>query len=73
MEAALRSGPWLNGGEFRLADVSILPTIARMEDLGLSHLWAARKGVADWCRRVRERPSFDIAHMPGARVLGSSC
>lgn len=73
MEAALERGPWLNGDDFTLADISMLPTVVRMEDLGLSHLWAARTGVTGWYRRVRDRPSFAQAYMPGSRVLGPAC
>jgi glutathione S-transferase len=42
MEAALSQGAWLIGDRFTLADVAIIPTIVRMEDLNLSHMWRGR-------------------------------
>lgn len=73
MEQSLALGPWLNGDDYTLADVSITPTIVRMEDLGLSSMWSDLPRVTDWYKRIRLRPSFDIAYMPGSRVLGPSC
>lgn len=73
MEQSLALGPWLNGDDYTLADVSITPTIVRMEDLGLSSMWSDLPRVTDWYKRIRLRPNFDIAYMPGSRVLGPSC
>jgi glutathione S-transferase len=73
MDQALASGPWLVDGHYSLADVSITPTIARMEDLGLSDMWTDLPRVKDWYARIQARPNFDIAYMPGSRDLGPSC
>ncbi|MEO7855273.1 MAG: glutathione S-transferase family protein [Rubrivivax sp.] len=73
MEASLADGPWLVGEQFTLADVSIMPTVVRMEDLGLAPLWADKPRVADWYRRLKARPAFAVAYMPGSRDLGPSC
>jgi glutathione S-transferase len=73
MEAALETGPWLNGADYSLADISITPTIVRMEDLGLHTMWAERPAVTDWYRRIQARPNFAVAYMPGSRDLGPSC
>ena len=70
---SLTLGPWLNGDDYTLADVSITPTIVRMEDLGLSSMWSDLPKVTDWYDRIRLRPNFDVAYMPGSRVLGPSC
>jgi len=72
MDAALASGPWLVDGHYSLADVSITPTIVRMEDLGLSHMWAGLPRVKQWYGRIQARPNFNAAYMPGSRNLGSS-
>lgn len=69
MERSLQFGPWLVGEMFTLADISLVPTIVRMEDLELSDMWRDLPGVTDWYRRVQARPSFDIAYMPGSRAL----
>lgn len=73
MEDALQSGPWLIGEQYTLADVSITPTIVRMEDLGLSMMWRNLPGVTGWYERIQARPNFAIAYMPGSRELGPHC
>jgi len=67
-DAALATGPWLNGSEFSLADISLLPTVVRMEDLGYDHLWAHRPRLTDWYARITARPSFQAAYYPGSRI-----
>ncbi len=69
METSLDSGPWLVGDMYTLADVSITPTVVRMEDLGLAHMWSDLPGVTDWYARVRRRPSFETAYLPGSRAF----
>ncbi len=73
MEQALADGPWLIGDQYTLADVSLTPTIVRMDDLGLSPMWSALSCVTDWYARIQARPNFSVAYMPGSRDLGPSC
>ncbi|WP_315831744.1 glutathione S-transferase family protein [Bradyrhizobium prioriisuperbiae] len=73
MEQALTDGPWLIGDHYTLADVSLTPTIVRMEDLGLSTMWSELPRVRDWYARIQARPNFSVAYMPGSRDLGPSC
>lgn len=73
MDRSLVEGPWLNGADYSLADVSITPTIVRMEDLGLAKMWADLPRVGNWYDRIRARPNFAVAYMPGSRDLGPSC
>ena len=61
MEKALTGQPWLNGKDFSLADIAIIPYVTRLDRLGLEGMWAARPRVADWFARVQARPSFDAA------------
>lgn len=68
METALAQGPWLNGEEYSLADISMLPVIVRMEDLGYAPLWADRPRLADWYARITARPAFATAFPPGSRL-----
>jgi glutathione S-transferase len=70
MEASLQRGAWLNGDEYSLADVSVTPTIVRMEDLGRDAMWRDLPRVADWYARIQARPNFAVAYMPGSRDLG---
>ena len=70
MEAALANGPWIVGEQYTLADVSLTPTIVRLEDCGRSDLWDRKPGVAGWLERIKSRPNFDVAYVPGSRDLG---
>ena len=67
MEQALEQGPWLIGDQFTIADISVVPTVVRLEDLGLARLWDDLPRVAGWYERVRKRPSFPVAYFSGAR------
>ena len=73
MEQSLAGGPWLMGDQYTLADVSITPTLVRMEDIGLSHMWENLPLVTDWYARIKAKPNFAIAYMPGSRDLVPSC
>ncbi|MET3905842.1 glutathione S-transferase [Bradyrhizobium sp. S3.3.6] len=70
MEQTLGDGPWLVGSQYTIADASITPTILRMDDCGLSHMWRELPRVSDWYDRIRNRPSFIAAYLPGSRDLG---
>ena len=67
MERSLTEGPWLMGGQLTLADISMVPTVVRLDDLSLSHLWSGLPRVADWYSRIRSRPSFPAAFYEGSR------
>ena len=74
MEDALSDGrPWLVGDQFTLADVSVMPTIVRLEDLRLEVLWAERPSVTAWYERLKGRPAFPATYYPGTRDLTPSC
>ena len=71
MQRSLADGPWLIGEELTLADISLVPTVVRMEDIGLAHMWSDLPRVTDWYRRIQARASFAIAYYEGSRVTGS--
>ncbi|HSV78365.1 MAG TPA: glutathione S-transferase family protein [Ramlibacter sp.] len=73
MELALEKTEWLANDMFTLADISIMATIVRMEDLGLDHMWASLPRVTDWYARLQARPAFAVAYYPGSRDLGPAC
>jgi glutathione S-transferase len=73
MEAALEKTEWLANDMFTLADVSVMPSVVRMEDLHLAHMWADLPGVTDWYQRLQARPAFAITYYPGTRNVGPSC
>lgn len=68
MEDSLREGPWLAGGQFTLADISMTPNIVRLQDLGHTRLWKDLPRVVDWFARIQARPSFEKAYYPGSRM-----
>jgi glutathione S-transferase len=69
MHDALAAGPWLMGAQFTLADVIVTPTIDRMADLGLAHIWQdAYPRVTAWYERLQARPSFQSTYHAGSRV-----
>ena len=73
MERSLQRSQWLAHDAFTLADVSIMPTVVRLEDLGLATMWADLPCVTHWYRRIRQRPAFEATYYPGTRDLGPSC
>lgn len=60
MDTDLAHGPWLTGEMFTAADISLIPYVNRLDMLGLNGLWEGGRlpRLADWWRRVTERPSF---------------
>ncbi len=73
MELALEKTLWLANDMFTLADISIMATIVRMEDLGLDDMWSELPRVTSWYDRIRQRPAFAKAYYPGTRELGPAC
>ena len=65
MEKDLKAaGPWLLGAELSLADINMMPFVARMAYLDLLDVWLeGRPAAQDWWRRVQALPSF-IASVP---------
>lgn len=71
MEEALASGAWLLGAQFSLADIVVLPTVDRLDDLGMAAMWSGYPRVADWYARIKARPSYNVAFYPGSRISQS--
>ncbi len=59
---------FLLGDRYSIADILLVPTIVRMEDLGLSDLWEDLSEIAQWLSRVTLRRSFAVAFCQGARL-----
>lgn len=58
METSLTTyGPWLIG-EYSQADISIMPVMMRMNDLGLDDLWNNCPAVTEWFNRYRARDAL---------------
>jgi glutathione S-transferase len=60
MEQSLADGgPWILGARPTLADINLMPYVARLSYLGLLEAWTAgRPHVDDWWARVQQWPSF---------------
>jgi glutathione S-transferase len=56
-EIATSGGPWLMG-ELTLADISVMPAIVRMADLGLDTMWADKPAIARWYDAIRAHAAF---------------
>lgn len=70
MSNALSDGRvWLLGDQYSIADIVLVPTLVRIEDLNLAYLWDDLPLVKYWLGRVMARPSFDIAYYPGTRIV----
>jgi glutathione S-transferase len=73
MEKSLAATEWLANDVFTLADISVMPTIVRMEDLGLSHIWSDLSSVKNWYSRIQNRPAFVQTYHADARMLAAAC
>lgn len=68
MENALGENEWLCGDYIMLPDICVIPTIDRMEDIGLAYLWENAPNLQRWWSAVKTRSSFDRTYFPGSRV-----
>jgi glutathione S-transferase len=58
METALKNeGPWLLG-DYSLADICIIPVMMRMNDIGMTGLWADCDQVGKWFGRFQDREAL---------------
>jgi glutathione S-transferase len=65
-EIAKSGGPWLLGKNISLADVSVMPALVRMADLGLDTVWANMPGVSRWFEGIRAHPAFKPTYYFGS-------
>jgi glutathione S-transferase len=63
MEKDLKAGgPWLVGTNVTLADINMMPFVARMDFMDLLDVWISdRPAAQDWWRRVQALPSFQAS------------
>ena len=59
-------GPWLLGKDITLADVSVMPALIRMADLGRDGDWADLPRVAKWHELIRAQAAFKPTYYPGS-------
>ena len=60
LEAALaEGGPWIFGDKPTLADIALMPYVARLDYLGLLGAWTEKRPhIGDWWAQIQEWPSF---------------
>ena len=63
LERTLTPGPWIVGGQFTLADISIAPYMFRLAALGADQFWSPQRRpcVSEWYNRLSGRPAFKTA------------
>jgi glutathione S-transferase len=68
MDESIRDsgGPWLLGKDITLADVSVMPALVRMADLGRDGDWADLPRVAKWYELIQSQPAFRPTYYPGS-------
>lgn len=59
-------GPFLMGKELTLADISLMPTLVRLEDLNLDHLWGKVPTVVRWFALIKMQAPFRPTYYPGS-------
>jgi glutathione S-transferase len=68
MDAAISQsgGPFLQGSRPTLADISVMPALVRMDDLGLAGMWADRPAIGRWYAAIRAHPAFKPTYYTGS-------
>lgn len=62
-------GPWVMGERMTLPDIAIMPTLVRLEELRLAHLWEGYPAISAWLDRITAHAAFAPTYYPGA-LLG---
>ena len=65
-ELGKSGGPWLLGQSISLADISLMPTIVRMADLGQDTAWHDLPRVQHWYDAIRAHPAFKPTYYAGS-------
>jgi glutathione S-transferase len=67
-EIANSGGPWMMGTQLTLADIAVMPTVVRLEDIGLSRLWAGMPSIERWREQIVRHPAYAATYYPGSHV-----
>lgn len=59
-------GPFLLGKDPSLADISVMPSIVRMDDIRLARMWADRPAIGRWLEAIRAEPAYRPTYYPGS-------
>src|SRR5271156_5746066 len=66
VEIEKSGGPWLLGADISLADISLMPAIVRMADLGQEAAWQDLPRVQRWYEAIQAYPAFAPTFYPGS-------
>ncbi|WP_276718655.1 glutathione S-transferase family protein [Pseudooceanicola nitratireducens] len=69
MDGALTQYPWLCGSHITIADLALIPTFDRLENLGHAKLWQELRSVSRWWQACNARGSFAKVFVPGVRLV----
>lgn len=72
MERALEQSVWIACDSYSLADISLTPSIVRLDDLGEGKLWADLPKVQAWYAQIQELDNFVPTFASPARDLWSA-
>ena len=65
-EISQSGGPWLQGKDITLADISLMPAIVRMADLGQDTAWQDLPSVQRWYDAIHAHPAFKPTYYSGS-------
>ena len=64
-EIEASGGPWLFGKDITLADVSVMPALVRMHDLGMAE-WQDLPRIVTWFDNIRAQPAYQPTYYHGS-------
>ncbi len=66
IEIETSGGPFLLGHEMSLADISVMPSIVRMDDIRLGRMWAGKPAIQRWLDAIRADSAFGPTYYSGS-------
>lgn len=67
-EIGISGGPFLMGERITLADIAIMPTLVRLEDIGLARLWSGLESVDRLLAELKAHPAYSVTYYPGCHA-----
>lgn len=65
---AAHGGVWMLGDRITLADIAMMPSIVRMNDLGRADLWSDHPRVSRWLEAIEEHPAYTKTYHKGTHL-----
>jgi glutathione S-transferase len=68
VDKALSDGrPYILGPDLSIADITLMPSVVRMADIGMASMWRSRPAIGQWLDRMSANPAFAATYSPGSR------